>query len=160
MLEERATFYGYFLKLQGYYRAGAKPDERPLAAPLLIGRVVWHSAAAAQAQGESFSQVFWVAISGAVLAVAGGIWLIVRFIGGPSAAVPGGTLRPLPEVPIDQWLRSVGEGRLEIDGADPGPAESDAEGDGQDERPFDGRLGGIGSVGHPGDWFGGNGSKS
>ena len=159
-VEERATFYGYFLKLQGYYRAGAKPDERPLAAPLLIGRMVWHSAAAAQAQGESFSQVFWVAIGGAALAVVGGVWLIVRFFGGPPAAVPGGTLRPLPEVPIDQWLRSAGEGRLEIDGADPGPAESDAESDGQSDHPFGGRLGGIGSVGHPGDWFGGNGSKS
>ena len=160
-VEERATFYGYFLKLQGYYRAGAKPDERPLAAPLLIGRMVWHSAAAAQAQGESFSQVFWVAISGAVLAVVGGVWLIVRFIGGPPAAVPGGTLRPLPEVPIDQWLRTAGEHRLEIGGADPGRAESDAaEGDGQSDRPLGGRLGGIGSVGHPDDWFGGNGSSN
>jgi len=155
-VEEQATFYGYFLKLQGYYRAGAKPDERPLAAPLLIGRVVWHSAAAAQARGESFSQVFWVAICGAVLAIAGGMWLIVRFFGGSSATVSGGTLRPLPEVPIDQWLRSAGEGRLEIDGA-----ESDgAEGDGQSDRPLGGRLGGVGSVGHPGDWSGGNGSSN
>ncbi len=160
-VEEQVTFYGYFLKLQGYYRAGAKPDERPLEAPVLIGRLVWHSAAAAEAKGESFSQVFWAAIVGAALAVAGGVWLIVRFLGGPSAAGRGRTLRPPPTVPIDQWLRTAAEGGLEIERADADPAESDAaEGDGQSEPEYGGRLGGLRSVGEPGESSGGNGASN
>jgi heme exporter protein D len=35
---ERAKFVGYFLKLHGYYEAGAKPRAAPLRAPLLVGR--------------------------------------------------------------------------------------------------------------------------
>ncbi|MGO8751072.1 MAG: hypothetical protein ACLQNE_34435 [Thermoguttaceae bacterium] len=37
--EEEVRFVGYFLKLQGYQPANAKPNARPLFAPLLIGRV-------------------------------------------------------------------------------------------------------------------------
>jgi hypothetical protein len=159
-VEEQATFYGYFLKLQGYYRAGAKPNEQPLEAPVLIGRMVWHSAAAAEAKGESFSQVFWMAITGAALVVAGGVWLIVRLVGGPPAAVRGRTLRPPPTVPMDQWLRTAAEGGLEIDRADAEPAESDAaEGDGQSEQEYGGGLGGLRSVGEPGELSGGNGAS-
>ena len=117
-VEEQATFYGYFLKLQGYYQAGARPNERPLEAPVLIGRMVWHPAVVAGAQGESFSQIFWVAILGAGLVVAGGVWLIVRLLGRRPAAVRGRTLQPQPIVPMDQWLRAAAEGGLEIDGAD------------------------------------------
>jgi hypothetical protein len=152
-VEEQATFYGYFLKLQGYYRAGAKPDERPLAAPVLIGRMVWHSAAAAQAQGESFSQMFWVAIVVAGLVIAGGVWLIVRFAGGGPAA--GRTLLPAPTVPMDQWLRTAAEGGLAVDGADADPEAAD--GDGHSGQEFGGRLGGLRSVGESGELSGGNG---
>ena len=31
--------YGYFFKLQGYHQFDAKPDGRPLWAPMIIGRV-------------------------------------------------------------------------------------------------------------------------
>ena len=37
----RARFAGYFLKLQGYQPASARPGARPERAPLLIGRVEW-----------------------------------------------------------------------------------------------------------------------
>jgi hypothetical protein len=153
-VEDEATFYGYFLKLQGYYRAGAKPDERALAAPLLIGRLVWHSSAAAEARGESFSQLFWVAIIGAGVLVAGGVWLVVRFNRGSSAvaAAARGRVLPLPSVPIDQWLRGAAEGGLEVDESEP-EADNDGYGDGQ----YGGRLGGFRSVGKSDGSPGGNG---
>ncbi|MCE9556052.1 MAG: hypothetical protein K8T91_22115 [Planctomycetes bacterium] len=38
-VNEQVTFCGYFLKLQGYHQAGAGPKDKPLFAPLLIGRM-------------------------------------------------------------------------------------------------------------------------
>lgn len=38
-VHEQVTFCGYFLKLQGYHEAGAGPKDKPLYAPLLIGRM-------------------------------------------------------------------------------------------------------------------------
>jgi hypothetical protein len=38
-VEATVTAYGYFFKLQGYQPADAKPNARPLVAPLLVGRV-------------------------------------------------------------------------------------------------------------------------
>ena len=38
---------GYFLKLQGYIPAAAKPGDRPELAPLLVGRVIWSALATA-----------------------------------------------------------------------------------------------------------------
>jgi hypothetical protein len=164
-VEEQATFYGYFLKLQGYEPGGAKPNERPLAAPLLIGRMVWHSAAVAKAEGERFSQMFWLVIAGAGLAVAAGVWLIVRLAGGSTSAARGRTLGPLPAVPMDQWLQTAAGGGLEIDGADADAVDPDAvdpdatEDDGQSDWRLGGGLGGIRPVGEPGQRFGGNGTS-
>jgi len=45
---ERVTFAGYFLKVQGYHAAGAGPKDKPLAAPLLIGRLSWKESPVAQ----------------------------------------------------------------------------------------------------------------
>jgi hypothetical protein len=45
-VNERITFAGYFLKVQGYHAAGAGPRDKPLAAPLLIGRLAWKSSPA------------------------------------------------------------------------------------------------------------------
>jgi hypothetical protein len=153
-VEEQVTFYGYFLKLQGYYQAGAKPEDRPLAAPVLIGRMVWHSSAAAEARAESFSQGFWLAIAGAGLMVAAGVWLFIRLAGGRTTK--SRTLLSAPPVPMDQWLRSAAEGGLEIDGAGADPAE----GDGRSDREYGGRLGGLRSVGEPGEFSDGNGSPN
>src|SRR6185369_10391444 len=41
-VNESVTFAGYFLKDQGYHAAGAAPQDKPLAAPLLIGRIAWN----------------------------------------------------------------------------------------------------------------------
>ena len=38
-VRQRANFAGYFFKLQGYQAAGAGPKDKPLLAPLLIGRM-------------------------------------------------------------------------------------------------------------------------
>jgi len=40
-VNERVRFVGYFFKLQGYQPEHAKPNDRPLVAPLLIGRMIW-----------------------------------------------------------------------------------------------------------------------
>ena len=40
-IRENARFAGYFLKLQGYEPANARPGQRPEKAPLLIGRLEW-----------------------------------------------------------------------------------------------------------------------
>jgi len=52
-VHERATFAGYFLKVQGYHAAGAGPRDKPLQAPLLIGRIGWSPSALSSAQAES-----------------------------------------------------------------------------------------------------------
>jgi len=43
-VNERAVFVGYFFKIQGYHSAAQKPDDPPLKAPLLIGRIQWYPA--------------------------------------------------------------------------------------------------------------------
>jgi hypothetical protein len=75
-IHERATFAGYFLKVQGYQAAGAAPGDKPLAAPLLIGRVAWQPAAVATNSGESGTWLWWfAAIACAYGMVRIGIWL-------------------------------------------------------------------------------------
>ena len=75
-VHERATFAGYFLKNQGYHAAGAKPTDKVLPAPLLIGRIEHHPEPAAQpAQGfASTSWLTWATI------IAGGIIVIGWFV--------------------------------------------------------------------------------
>ncbi len=46
-IRENARFAGYFLKLQGYEPANARPGQRPEKAPLLIGRLDWAAPPAA-----------------------------------------------------------------------------------------------------------------
>jgi hypothetical protein len=45
-VNERVTFAGYFLKVQGYHAAGAGPRDKPLAAPLFVGRLAWKASPA------------------------------------------------------------------------------------------------------------------
>ncbi|MCI0357646.1 MAG: hypothetical protein L0211_04060 [Planctomycetaceae bacterium] len=52
-VHERATFTGYFLKVQGYHAAGAAPRDKPLSAPLLIGRLTWSPSALRAARAQS-----------------------------------------------------------------------------------------------------------
>jgi hypothetical protein len=75
-VHERATFAGYFLKNQGYHAAGAKPTDKVLPAPLLIGRIEHHPEPAVQpAQGfASPSWLTWATI------IVGGIIVIGWFV--------------------------------------------------------------------------------
>lgn len=63
IIEERATFVGFFFKLQGYYEKGAKPRDKMLRAPLLVGRMEWrpslHSQKKAEEPKEFASQWLW-----------------------------------------------------------------------------------------------------
>lgn len=72
---ERATFVGYFYKLQGYMAAGAGPNDKPLSAPLLIGRIAWQPAAVVK---KSEADSTWVCWLGAVAVIFGivrlGVW--------------------------------------------------------------------------------------
>jgi hypothetical protein len=63
------TVYGYFFKLQGYHQLDAKPDARPLLAPMIIGRVAPVTVIAPAAP--------WNPLSGIVLAVGGMILVVV-----------------------------------------------------------------------------------
>jgi hypothetical protein len=74
---ERATFAGYFFKLQGYYAAGAGPNDKPLAAPLLIGRVDWPPSLAQAPSQPSYWP--WIFVGGAMLIIGGNLlWWMWR----------------------------------------------------------------------------------
>ena len=58
-IRENVRFAGYFLKLQGYEPAGARPGQRPEKAPLLIGRLEWASPAAPPAERVGAVALGW-----------------------------------------------------------------------------------------------------
>jgi hypothetical protein len=76
-VNETVTFAGYFLKDQGYHAAGAGPQDKPLAAPLLIGRIGWNpppQVAAATDGAWNHGIIISVAIIGAIGL---GIWMFI-----------------------------------------------------------------------------------
>jgi hypothetical protein len=87
-VSERVTFAGYFLKLQGYHEAGAAPRDKPLVAPLLIGRMAWQPPPAVAT--SPYYDSFWGYWPAAVVFLVGvgalGWWLM--------------TLNHSPRVPI------------------------------------------------------------
>jgi hypothetical protein len=70
-VHEKARFAGYFLKLQGYQAADAKPGANPERAPLLIGRLEWTPAAAPKPQAAS--DWLWL---GVLLLLLGAAWCV------------------------------------------------------------------------------------
>jgi hypothetical protein len=78
---ERVSFAGYFYKLQGYQEAGAGPRDKPLPAPLLIGRLTWKPSdlRVARSQPQDWTWAWWV---GGIALVFGilraGLWLSSR----------------------------------------------------------------------------------
>ena len=74
---EHVNFSGYFYKLQGYHEAGAGPRDKPLPAPLLIGRLSWRPSElrVARSQPQDWTWAWWV---GGVAVVFGllrmGLW--------------------------------------------------------------------------------------
>jgi hypothetical protein len=74
-IEVATTVYGYFFKLQGYQPADAKPNARPLVAPLIMGRVAPVSVVARPAPHSSFN-VAVLLIGSAILVVVIGGWIV------------------------------------------------------------------------------------
>lgn len=77
---ERARFVGYFLKLHGYYEAGAAPRAKPLRAPLLVGRLVRHPAVSPRV-ATNYDWLSVIAVTGLAIVLGGaavGQWLFHR----------------------------------------------------------------------------------
>ncbi len=106
-IKEKVVFAGYFFKLQGYEPAGAKPDAKPLKAPLFVGRLIWRPAGNLRARASDWTWGLFL-LAGFV------IFLVIRWglllRGGRSRlfetprleANPGGN-------PVEDWLEKVDE---------------------------------------------------
>jgi hypothetical protein len=76
-VEVTTTVYGYFFKLQGYQPFDAKPDARPLLAPVIIGRVTPAAVVASPAPpSPAVSNVVWLAVSAIFVVMIIG-WIVV-----------------------------------------------------------------------------------
>lgn len=154
-ISERVRFVGYFFKLQGYHEANAKPHAPPIAAPMLIGRLIWiQSPAPVPAKWEAS----WTAIAAMGFAVVVGLhllWLVLRPRRRLSSMRSIG--RPKPgAITIEEWFEKAEEGSVPIGGdaqAEPPPADPNAEtgGNGNPARsggpfsqPLDGDVAGGG----------------
>jgi hypothetical protein len=104
-IREKAKFAGYFLKLQGYEPASAKPGQAPDKAPLLIGRLDWEQVVAPVV--DNTQEWVWGSVAlGAICLV-----LVVRFVyyklvrRQPTAARSLiSSPSPGDVIPIDVWL--------------------------------------------------------
>ncbi len=56
------TLYGYFFNVLGYEAAGAKPQDRPLKAPLFIGRLATRDVPVQKPRSDFDSQFIWIAL--------------------------------------------------------------------------------------------------
>jgi hypothetical protein len=101
--EEQVRFVGYFFKLQGYHAGGAKPNDPPLSAPVLIGRLIWIQAVAPATAGGDYSWG-WIllAVLGALI-VLQTAWLLLRPKHRKSAIRPLANLGPGAPT-IDEWF--------------------------------------------------------
>jgi len=103
-IREKARFAGYFLKLQGYEAASAKPGQLREKAPLLIGRLEWEPAAATTT--DNTQELAWGLVVLAVLGLAWVMWLIYGTFRGKKAVVPapifGGSAGKVTS--LDAWL--------------------------------------------------------
>jgi hypothetical protein len=107
-INERVRFVGYFFKLQGYHEANAKPHAPPLAAPMLIGRVVWIQPPAAPRQPWDASWTILVAAGFVLVIGLQLLWLVAR----PNRRRSG--IRPVVQpksatMPLDEWLAKTEE---------------------------------------------------
>jgi hypothetical protein len=149
-INERCRFVGYFFKLQGYHEANAKPHAPPLAAPMLIGRLIWIKAPApAPAKWDAS----WTAIAAVGFALVVGLhmlWIFLR----PRRRKSG--MRPIrgPKpgaITMEEWFEKAEEGSAPIGDdaqADPnaptGGNDKLAKTDGPFSHPLDGDIAGGG----------------
>ncbi len=104
-IREKARFAGYFLKVQGYESAVAKPGRPPERAPLLIGRLDWKpTTAPEQAAGAAWQDWIWLAagVAFVVLMAAAGF---ILWKGGKATARRNTLTPPAGGViPVETWL--------------------------------------------------------
>ncbi len=126
-VHDQVKFAGYFLKLQGYIPAEAKPGAPIEMAPLLIGRIEWKPPVAAPVE-ESREWIWWVAglaVVGVVLAVRFLYWKLK-----PRRPAPVKTVSPGGEaLSIESWLDNpnlnIDEGKSNDDDGISGPADEE-----------------------------------
>jgi hypothetical protein len=68
--------YGYFFKLQGYQPANAKPNARPLVAPLIVGKLVWEPTTATVSPAEKTLSLVFLAGGSLIVLCAIGYWIV------------------------------------------------------------------------------------
>jgi hypothetical protein len=132
---EKARFAGYFLKLQGYHAAGARPGAAPEKAPVLIGRLEWEPTPVAAPPFDTRQEWFWgLGILAAIGLVVGLRWVYRKLVRRKSAARSAMIATAGAEqIPIEAWLERSSLG--ETDQSDQGHEEGDSR-DGGD-RPDD-----------------------
>jgi hypothetical protein len=114
-VSESVSVDGYFMKLQGYHEAGAKPHAPPLRAPLLIGRAVWHPVIT---PGQDNTTWFWITVvgGGTVLLLTIGQWA-VRFRQRSCVAVHVSNSQGMA---VERWLEQAEAGANEPSGSNGG----------------------------------------
>jgi hypothetical protein len=100
-VNERATFAGYFFKLQGYHAAGAGPHDKPLVAPLLIGRLDWKPAVPVSLSHDDF---WWLLVLAGIAALYGVTRLTIWLFSGNRRSVSA-TSAQADQQPKDHSLR-------------------------------------------------------
>jgi hypothetical protein len=104
-LQEKVDFAGYFFKLQGYQPADAKPDAKPLKAPLFVGRLTWHPPGSLRARTSDWTWGLFL-LGGFVIFLMIRWGLLLRagrsrlFETPRLQAKPGGN-------PVEDWLENV-----------------------------------------------------
>lgn len=100
-IRERARFAGYFLKVQGYEAANAKPGHPPERAPLLIGRLEWQPTAKPAETGMSQD---WIWAAGLAILVL--IWGLRFLVFERKTTTVNNTLKPPKRgvIPVEAWL--------------------------------------------------------
>jgi hypothetical protein len=101
-VEARATFVGYFFKLQGYYETGAKPRAAPLRAPLLVGRLIRSPLAVEPAAPQPHT---WILVgAGAIVLLFAGA-AAVGFLFSRRRSRQPATRRQYQHEAVDDWLQ-------------------------------------------------------
>lgn len=117
---ERVRLTGYFFKLQGYERAGAKPGDPPLYTPMIIGRIQWKKIEAPAVQKSDWMvAIILITVLLVVGCIAAGTFLLRSRRGRKPVILSAG---PRPgALSIDDWMD-----RAESGDAPDGPADDPA----------------------------------
>ncbi|HEY2411411.1 MAG TPA: hypothetical protein VGI40_04180 [Pirellulaceae bacterium] len=106
-VNESVTFAGYFLKDQGYHAAGAGPKDKPLAAPLLIGRIAWNpppQVATATNDGWTQGVIIFLALVGTIVL---GVWIFIPKRAGANRSENPYAQLSTPRSEIHDWLKEA-----------------------------------------------------